>query len=299
MSFMKGGSVLRKKLVEVIDLKQYFTNGKRNVVKAVDGVSFSIYEGETFGLVGESGCGKSTTGRAIIGLYKATDGMILYRGKNINKQKKNDWQKKVQMIFQDPYSSLNPRMKVVDIIAEGIDIHKLARSKEERMERVIELLQLVGLKAEHATRYPHEFSGGQRQRIGIARALAVEPEFIIADEPIAALDVSIQAQIVELMKELQQTKGITFLFIAHDLSMVKYMSDRIGVMYKGRLVELATSEELYKNPLHPYTKTLLSCIPSPDPKYERSKKRYMASQKMYEDEIPDLKKVSTDHWVAL
>lgn len=296
---MKGGSVLRKKLVEVIDLKQYFTNGKRNVVKAVDGVSFSIYEGETFGLVGESGCGKSTTGRAIIGLYKATDGTILYRGKNINKQKKNDWQKKVQMIFQDPYSSLNPRMKVVDIIAEGIDIHKLARSKEERMERVIELLQLVGLKAEHATRYPHEFSGGQRQRIGIARALAVEPEFIIADEPIAALDVSIQAQIVELMKELQQTKGITFLFIAHDLSMVKYMSDRIGVMYKGRLVELATSEELYKNPLHPYTKTLLSCIPSPDPKYERSKKRYMASQKMYEDEIPDLKKVSTDHWVAL
>lgn len=291
---------MRTKLVEVKNLKQYFSVGGNNVVKAVDGVSFTVYEGETLGLVGESGCGKSTTGRMIVGLYEVKEGVIYYRGEDVSKKRDKSWRKKVQMIFQDPYSALNPRMRVVDIVAEGIDIHGLVKNKEERFMRVVELLELVGLKREHAMRYPHEFSGGQRQRIGIARALAVEPEFIIADEVLSALDVSIQAQIVNLLKELQERKKITFLFIAHDLSMVKYFSDRIGVMYKGRLVELATSDELYDNPLHPYTKMLLSCVPTPDPKYERMKKWHINERfHLNFDDIPDLKEVSSGHWVAL
>ncbi|MGG3799440.1 ABC transporter ATP-binding protein [Metabacillus fastidiosus] len=266
-----------EKLVEIKHLKQYFNIGKPNEVKAVDNVSFTIYKGETLGLVGESGCGKSTTGRTIIRLYDATDGEVLFNGENVHGKKSKEelkkFNRKMQMIFQDPQASLNPRMKVSDIIAEGIDIHGLAKSKEERMGKVYDLLETVGLNKEHVNRYPHEFSGGQRQRIGIARALAVEPEFIIADEPISALDVSIQAQVVNLMKKLQKEKALTYLFIAHDLSMVKYISDRIGVMYFGKLVELAEANELYNNPIHPYTKSLLSAIPLPDPIYERSRVR--------------------------
>ena len=240
---------MAEKLIEIKNLKQYFNVGKPNMVKAVDDVTFDIYKGETLGLVGESGCGKSTTGRSIIRLYEATGGQVLFNGEDVHGKKSRAALKKfnrsMQMIFQDPYASLNPRMTVADIIAEGIDIHGLAKSKEERIERVYELLETVGLNKEHANRYPHEFSGGQRQRIGIARALAVEPEFIIADEPISALDVSIQAQVVNLLKKLQREKGLTYLFIAHDLSMVKYISDRIGVMYFGKLVELASAEDIY------------------------------------------------------
>ncbi|KIL43325.1 peptide ABC transporter substrate-binding protein [Jeotgalibacillus alimentarius] len=268
---------MNEKLIEVKNLKLFFNEGKKNEVKAVNDISFDIYKGETLGLVGESGCGKSTTGRTLIRLYNATDGEVNYRGENVhnvkNKEKTLEFNRRMQMIFQDPYASLNPRMKVVDIIAEGIDLHGLASSKQEREEKVHELLEIVGLNRDHAGRYPHEFSGGQRQRIGIARALAVDPEFIIADEPISALDVSIQAQVVNLMRKLQKDKGLTYLFIAHDLSMVKYISDRIGVMYFGKLVELTTSEELYKNPLHPYTQSLLSSIPFPDPDYERQRVR--------------------------
>ncbi len=268
---------MTEKLLEIKNLKQYFNVGSSNVVKAVDGITFDIYKGETLGLVGESGCGKSTTGRTIIRLYDATDGQVLFNGENVHGRKsKADLKKfnrKMQMIFQDPYASLNPRMTVADIIAEGIDIHGLAKNKKERMERVYELLDTVGLNKEHANRYPHEFSGGQRQRIGIARALAVKPDFIIADEPISALDVSIQAQVVNLLKKLQREKGLTYLFIAHDLSMVKYISDRIGVMYFGKLVELAPADDLYVNPMHPYTQSLLSAIPLPDPETERTRKR--------------------------
>ena len=268
---------MAEKLLEVKNLKQYFNEGKSSEVRAIDGISFDIYRGETFGLVGESGCGKSTTGRTIIRLYDATDGEVLYDGVSVHANKSKSEVKalnqKMQMIFQDPYASLNPRMKVLDIIAEGLDVHGLAKNAKERKQKVVELLETVGLNKEHADRYPHEFSGGQRQRIGIARALAVNPEFIIADEPISALDVSIQAQVVNLLKDLQKEKGLTYLFIAHDLSMVKYISDRIGVMYFGKLVEMATADELYKNPLHPYTKSLLSAIPLPDPIYERSRVR--------------------------
>lgn len=267
-----------EKLLEVKHLKQYFNQGKPNEVRAVDDITFDIYKGETLGLVGESGCGKSTTGRTIIRLYDATGGSVLYRGVNVHEKKSTSQLKvlhqKMQMIFQDPYASLNPRMKVNDLIAEGIDIHNLAKSNQERSEMVQHLLETVGLSRDHANRFPHEFSGGQRQRIGIARALAVNPEFIIADEPISALDVSIQAQVVNLLKKLQRDKSLTYLFIAHDLSMVKYISDRIGVMYFGKLVELANSEDLYRNPMHPYTKSLLSAIPLPDPIYERSRKRH-------------------------
>jgi oligopeptide transport system ATP-binding protein len=267
----------REKLLEIKNLQQYFNPGKPNEVRAVDNVSFDIFKGEVMGLVGESGCGKSTTGRTIIRLYDATGGEVLYDGVNVHgkksKKQLKEFNRKMQMIFQDPYASLNPRLKIADVIAEGIDIHGLAKTKEERMNRVYDLLETVGLNREHANRYPHEFSGGQRQRIGIARALAVEPEFIIADEPISALDVSIQAQVVNLMKKLQKEKGLTYLFIAHDLSMVKYISDRIGVMYFGKMVELAPADELYKNPLHPYTQSLLSAIPAPDPISERTRKR--------------------------
>ncbi len=294
----------RPVLLEVNNLKQYFNEGKPNMVKAVDDISFQIFEGETFGLVGESGCGKSTTGRTIIRLYEATDGEVLFRGKDVhsakNKEELRQFNRNMQMIFQDPYASLNPRMKVADIIAEGIDIHGLAKTKEERNEQVYSLLETVGLNREHANRYPHEFSGGQRQRIGIARALAVQPDFIIADEPISALDVSIQAQVVNLLKKLQEEKGLTYLFIAHDLSMVKYISDRIGVMYYGKLVEIATSEELYNNPLHPYTKSLLSAIPQPDPITERKRKRVIydpASHKYKDEEEVKIREVRPGHQV--
>jgi oligopeptide transport system ATP-binding protein len=293
-----------EKLVEIKNLKQYFNVGKPNEVKAVDNISFDIYKGETLGLVGESGCGKSTTGRTIIRLYDATDGEVIFDGTNVHGKKSKaqlkEFNRKMQMIFQDPQASLNPRMKVSDIIAEGIDIHGLAKTKQERMDRVIELLETVGLNKEHANRYPHEFSGGQRQRIGIARALAVKPEFIIADEPISALDVSIQAQVVNLMKKLQKEKGLTYLFIAHDLSMVKYISDRIGVMYFGKLVELADADELYNNPIHPYTQSLLSAIPLPDPDYERTRvrKTYDPSMHNYQpDEDVEFREVKPGHFV--
>ncbi|MBD1383055.1 ABC transporter ATP-binding protein [Metabacillus arenae] len=294
----------KEKLLEIKNLKQYFNIGKPNEVKAVDNISFDIYKGETLGLVGESGCGKSTTGRTIIRLYDATGGEVLFDGENVHGKKSSAklkaFNRKMQMIFQDPYASLNPRMKVSDVIAEGIDIHGLAKSKSERMEKVYQLLETVGLNREHANRYPHEFSGGQRQRIGIARALAVQPEFIIADEPISALDVSIQAQVVNLMRKLQKEKGLTYLFIAHDLSMVKYISDRIGVMYFGRLVELADADELYKNPIHPYTKSLLSAIPLPDPIYERSRVRTVydpTKHKMQPGEEMEFREVKPGHYV--
>jgi oligopeptide transport system ATP-binding protein len=295
----------KEKLVEIKNLKQYFNVGKPNMVKAIDGISFDIYKGETLGLVGESGCGKSTTGRTIIRLYDATDGEVLFEGENVHGKKSKaelkKFNRKMQMIFQDPYASLNPRMTVADIIAEGIDIHGLAKNSQDRMNRVQELLETVGLNKDHATRYPHEFSGGQRQRIGIARALAVDPDFIIADEPISALDVSIQAQVVNLMKKLQEEKGLTYLFIAHDLSMVKYISDRIGVMYFGKLVELATSDELYNNPIHPYTKSLLSAIPLPDPETERTRNRtpYDPSVHNYTgNEDVQLREVRPGHFVS-
>ena len=266
----------RKKLLQVKHLKQYFTSGK-STVKAVDDVTFDIYEGETFGLVGESGSGKTTTGRSIIRLYDPTDGKIIFDGKDVSKLKtrseKLEFNREMQMIFQDPYASLNPRMTVEDIIAEGIDIHGLAKSKKERSEMVENLLETVGLNRDHASRYPHEFSGGQRQRIGIARALAVQPKFIIADEPISALDVSIQAQVVNLLKDLQEEKGLTYLFIAHDLSMVKFISDRIGVMHYGRLLEVGPADDVYDKPLHDYTKSLISAVPIPDPEIERQRHR--------------------------
>ena len=294
----------RKILLEVKNLKQYFPLGRKGVVKAVDDVSFHIYEGETFGLVGESGSGKSTTGRSIIRLYDPTSGEIIFDGKNISekKLKKSDrvhLNKNMQMIFQDPMACLNPRMTVGDIIAEGLDIHGICKSKEERTQRVYELLRTVGLNEQHASRYPHEFSGGQRQRIGIARALAIEPKFIIADEPISALDVSIQAQVVNLLRKLQKENGLTYLFIAHDLSMVKYISDRIGVMNKGKLVELATADELYENPLHPYTKSLLSAIPLPDPDYEKNRVRikYNPSIHDYSTESPEWVEIRPGHFI--
>ncbi|GAA5416637.1 oligopeptide transport ATP-binding protein OppF [Paraliobacillus ryukyuensis] len=292
----------REKLLEIKNLKQHFRTGRKSVVKAVDGLTFDVYKGETLGLVGESGCGKSTTGRTIIRLYDATDGQVLFKGEDVQGKLSNKELKKfnreMQMIFQDPYSSLNPRMTVMDIIAEGIDVHNLANNENERKERVYELLELVGLDKQHANRYPHEFSGGQRQRIGVARALAVKPEFIIADEPISALDVSIQAQVVNLLKKLQKDRGLTFLFIAHDLSMVKYISDRIAVMYFGKMVELADSDELYRNPLHPYTKSLLSAIPLPDPDYERNRVRAEYDPNDHDtSEVPEFREVTPGHWV--
>ncbi|KAA1042791.1 ABC transporter ATP-binding protein [Macrococcus equipercicus] len=294
----------KEKLIEVEHLKQYFNQGKSNEVRAIDDVTFDIYRGETLGLVGESGCGKSTTGRTLIKLYDATAGKVVFDGTDIQsiKRKKDllKFNRRMQMIFQDPYASLNPRLKVMDIIAEGIDIHKLAKNREDRANRVYELLETVGLSKEHANRYPHEFSGGQRQRIGIARALAVEPEFIIADEPISALDVSIQAQVVNLMLKLQRERGLTFLFIAHDLSMVKYISDRIGVMYFGKIVEIGPADAIYNNPLHEYTKSLLSAIPLPDPESERTRvrKTYNPDVHAYTaDDVLELREVAPDHYV--
>lgn len=262
-------------LLVINDLKKHFRINKKETLKAVDGISFTIKKGETLGLVGESGCGKSTVGRTISQIYEPTSGEILFEHEDVHgkfskaelKKKKRD----IQMIFQDPYSSLNPRLTVMEIISEGLVIHSPDASVKDREQQVNELLELVGLNKSHSGRYPHEFSGGQRQRIGIARALAVNPQFIVADEPIAALDVSIQAQIVNLLKTLQEEKELTYLFIAHDLSMVKYISDRIAVMYLGRIVELTESENLYENPMHPYSEALLSAIPLPDPKMERSR----------------------------
>jgi oligopeptide/dipeptide ABC transporter ATP-binding protein len=262
-------------LLEIRDLKKHFKVGRESL-KAVDGISLEIKKGETFGLVGESGCGKSTAGRVLVRLYDPSGGEVLYNGKNIHEANADEARilnRKMQMIFQDPQASLNPRMIVGDIIAEGIDIHGLAANRQERLDRVHELLETVGLNKEHANRYPHEFSGGQRQRIGIARALAVDPDFIVADEPVSALDVSIQAQVINLMRRLQKERELTYLFISHDLSVVKYISDRVGVMYLGVMVEMAPSEELYANPLHPYTQALLSAVPVPDPDVEQDRER--------------------------
>ncbi len=312
-----------EKLLQVNNLKKHFDLGHGEILKAVDGVTFHINKGETFGIVGESGCGKSTAGRTIIGLYDRTEGEVLFNGKNIHNLKSRErfaFHRQIQMIFQDPYASLNPRSTVSEIISEPMEVHGLYPNKKERMKRVYQLLEDVGLNKDHANRYPHEFSGGQRQRIGIARALALDPEFIIADEPISALDVSIQAQVVNLLKRLQKEKGLTYLFIAHDLSMVKQISDRIGVMYLGQLVELTSSTELYNKPMHPYTQALLSAIPIPDPDVEDQRERIIlqgelpspinppsgcvfrtrcpAAMEVCASEKPKWQEIDKDHFVA-
>jgi ABC-type oligopeptide transport system ATPase subunit len=331
-------------VLSVRNLKMYFKSGRgknKLVVKAIDDVSFDIFKGEVFGLVGESGCGKTTTGRTIIKLYEPTDGEVFFLGQRISagvegnkekiaaikadellspeerttliqeqkadmKQRRMDTRnvdvelmKRMQMIFQDPIASLNPRMTVKEIIAEGL---RIIGEKDEKLilEKVNKVLETVGLLPEHASRYPHEFSGGQRQRIGIARALIVQPEFIIADEPISALDVSIQAQVINLLNDLRENLGITIMFIAHDLSVIKYFSDRIGVMYFGNLVELANADELFKNPLHPYTKSLLSAVPLPDPRYEKNRKRVPYNPGRdhdYSEQLPELTEIKPGHWV--
>lgn len=264
-------------LLEVKNLKQYFPVkvgfGKSIPLKAVDDISFEVGRGETLGLVGESGCGKTTAGRAILRLYKPTGGQILFNGEEVNDKNINHMRKKMQMVFQDPYSSLDPRMTVEDIIGEPLDVHKLCSNKKERREKILELMNYVGLNSEHARRYAHEFSGGQRQRIGIARALAVDPEFIICDEPVSALDVSIQAQVINMFEELQEKLGVAYLFIAHDLLVVHHISDRIAVMYLGKIVEIADADELNGNPIHPYTESLLSAVPIPDPDVTRARNR--------------------------
>lgn len=261
-----------KNLTKFFPVKQFLGIENKQFVRAVDNVSFTIKKGETMGLVGESGCGKTTVGRTLLRLYEPTSGKIFFNGEDITNAPMKPIRKKMQIIFQDPYASLNPRMTVGDIVEESLEIHNLF-NKKERKDRVQDLLKIVGLNADHASRYPHEFSGGQRQRIGIARALAVEPEFIVCDEPISALDVSIQAQIVNMMEDLQKSLGLTYLFIAHDLSMVKHISSKVGVMYLGEIVEMTTSHDLYKNPQHPYTKALLSAIPIADPKASKEKER--------------------------
>lgn len=310
-------------ILEVKNLKKYFKVGNKDILKAVDDVSFFIREGETLGLVGESGCGKTTCGRTVIGMYDKSGGEVFYKGKSVHGLSRKDkkvFTKEVQIIFQDPYASLNPRMTVADIIAEGIDIHGLAKNKKDREERIYKALDQVGLNREHANRFVHEFSGGQRQRIGIARALAVEPKFILCDEPISALDVSIQAQVANLLIKLQKELGLTYLFIAHDLSMVKHISDRVAVMYLGSMAELAESEELYNNPKHPYTKALMSAIPIADPDVEESRERIMLSgdvpspintpigckfqgrcdkcMEICRKEVPEFKEVEKNHFVA-
>ena len=322
----------KERLVEVQHLQQYFPAGGRGknkrFVQAVDDVSFHIFRGETLGLVGESGCGKTTVGRTLLRLYEPTDGTIIYDGNVIfdkNKKKKIavdmlPYRKRMQMVFQDPYASLDPRMTIADIVGEPIDIHKLASSKADRRERIISLLERVGLNSEHANRYPHEFSGGQRQRVAIARALAVNPEFIVCDEPVSALDVSIQAQVVNMFEDLQNDLGLTYLFIAHDLSVVRHISNRIGVMYLGKLVELADSYELIAHSVHPYTRSLISAIPEADPRIARASKRIplqgdvpsplnppsgcrFRTRCPYADErcaaeCPEFKEVSPGHWAA-
>ena len=320
----KNTNPQREVLIEVQNLKQYFpvNDGllKKRYVKAVDDISFHINKGETLGLVGESGCGKTTTGRSILRLYEPTAGKILYDGVDITNVNMLPYRRKMQIVFQDPYASLNPRMTIGDIIGEPIDIHKLASSNKERSEKIMELLERVGLNSEHANRYPHEFSGGQRQRVGIARALAVDPEFVVCDEPVSALDVSIQAQIINMFEELQEEMGLTYLFIAHDLSVVKHISDRIGVMYLGKIVELADSHELTFHGVHPYTKSLISAIPIPDPKVNRERKRIVLEGDVpspldppsgcrfrtrcpYATELcakqePELREISNGHYVA-
>lgn len=293
----------KKVILSVQNLKQYFKLDRKSQVKAVDDVSFDIYEGETFGLVGESGSGKTTIGRSVIRLYKITGGEVYFQGKkasgHIAKEDQRSIARDMQMIFQDPMACLNPRMNVRDIIAEGIDIHKLAKTREERDEMVYSILAKVGLSKEHAGRYPHEFSGGQRQRIGIARALITNPKLIVCDEPISALDVSIQSQVVNLLKNLQEELGLTYLFIAHDLSMVRYISDRIAVMHKGKLVEMADADELYNNPLHPYTRSLMSAIPTPDPKSEKKRERFTYDPKQhdYSTDKPSMKEIKPRHYI--
>ncbi len=291
----------RDVLLNVSELKKEFPYGRNQTIKAVDELTFNIYRGETLGLVGESGSGKSTTGRTILRLHQPDSGETIFEGFDINHLKQSElksMRKHMQMIFQDPYASLNPRLKIQDIIGESLDIHGLAKNKKERNDRVLELLELVGLDSSFAQRFPHEFSGGQRQRIGIARALAVNPEFIVLDEPLSALDASIQAQIVELLEELQKKLNLTYLFIAHDLTMVKQISDRVAVMYQGKIVELADAEELFTNPIHPYTKKLLSAIPIPDPVYESTKASVEETQaELTNYEGKEFKEVSPHHWV--
>ena len=296
----------KKELLRVENLSMHFSStkrGKQTLVKAVDDVSFQVYEGETFGLVGESGCGKTTTGRAIIRLYDPSAGKVYFEGQEITgkltKEKRKFITDRIAMIFQDPIASLNPRMTVEEIIGEGLKVHGV-KDANERARRVREMLDKVGLSAEHASRYPHEFSGGQRQRIGIARALIVGPKMIIADEPISALDVSVQAQVINLLNDLKEEFGLTIIFIAHNLSVVKYFSDRIGVMYFGKLVELATSDELFSNPLHPYTKALLSAIPQPDPVSEKNRKKIFYDPKSHdysEEKQPSYHEVTPGHLI--
>ena len=315
----------KENLVEVRHLKQYFNINvgmfSSKPLKAVDDVSFSIRKGETLGLVGESGCGKTTIGRTLLHLYKPTAGEIYFEGKQIaTKADIHEYRKKATMVFQDPYSSLNPRMTVSDIIGEPLDIHKLYANKTERQERILELMDKVGLNSEHASRYAHEFSGGQRQRIGIARALALNPSFIVCDEPVSALDVSIQAQVINMFDELQEQMGLTYLFIAHDILVVRHISDRIAVMYLGKMVELADAKEIYENPLHPYTKSLMSAVPQPDPRIARANKRIVLTgdipsplnapsgcpfrtrcphaSAVCSESMPELKELSSGHFAA-
>lgn len=296
----------KEPLLEVTGLKQYFNMGRGQIVKAVDNISFHIQPGETLGVVGESGSGKSTTGRSILRLHEPTAGEVLYQGipvHRLNSKEMKMMRRHMQMIFQDPYASLNPRFKILDIIGESMDVHDMSGSTAARRKRVEELLDLVGLEPSFADRYPHEFSGGQRQRIGIARALAVEPKFLVCDEPLSALDVSIQSQVVELLEDLQHKLGLTYLFIAHDLSMVKHISDRVAVMYAGKIVELAESEELYANPQHEYTKSLLAAIPVPDPRIESKKTRKLLEEQTSADKYnllhSELVEVSSGHFVAI
>ena len=321
---------MSENLVEVKHLQQYFPAGgmgkNKRYVQAVDDVSFAIRKGETLGLVGESGCGKTTTGRTLLRLYEPTDGTIIYDGKVLFDKKEKiavdmlPYRRRMQIVFQDPYASLDPRMTIGDIVGEGIDIHNICSNAKERHDKIISLLERVGLNSEHANRYPHEFSGGQRQRVGIARALAVDPEFIVCDEPVSALDVSIQAQVVNMFEDLQQEMGLTYLFIAHDLSVVKHISNRIGVMYLGKLVELADSFELIAHSVHPYTRSLISAIPVADPKTARESHRIVLQGDVpsplippsgcrfrtrcpYADErcaaeVPEFKEVASGHWAA-